>query len=327
MNAHAQPFPLHAAASRPSRLPRFAWGVLAYNIAVILWGGLVRATGSGAGCGEHWPLCNGTVIQHSPGVETLIELTHRVTSGVTLLAVVALVVWTFRVTARRHLARISAVAAAVFTLNEAFLGALIVLLGKVARDQSASRGVYLSLHLANTLLLVAALTLTAHFLSRREGFLRGAVRFRSLAPVLAGLGATILVGVSGSLAALGDTLFPAGSLGGALAADFSSTSEWMLRLRWLHPVLAGGAGIFLCWLVFRSLFGRSYGRHRSLALAVVGLLALQYGLGLADVLLLAPTWMQIVHLLGADLLWVALVVLAARICVQPAREPAPQTAA
>src|ERR1700731_1661796 len=106
-------------------LRRFAWGVLAYFIAVILWGGLVRATGSGAGCGEHWPLCNGTVLQHSPRVDTMIEFTHRITSGLSFFSAVGLMVWTLMGTARGHLARSASVAAVLFTLVEAILGALL----------------------------------------------------------------------------------------------------------------------------------------------------------------------------------------------------------
>ena len=68
-------------------LCRFSWAVLIFFVAVILWGALVRATGSGAGCGDHWPLCNGTVIQHSPRVDTIIEFTHRV-AAITGLSVV-----------------------------------------------------------------------------------------------------------------------------------------------------------------------------------------------------------------------------------------------
>ena len=293
---------------------RFSWAVLVYNVAVILWGSIVRATGSGAGCGEHWPLCNGTVIQHSPQIETIIELTHRAMSGVALVAMIALLIWTFASTAKRHLARTAVVAAAILTFNEALLGALLVLLGKVAHDQSASRAVYLSLHLANTLLLLAALTLTAHFLSRKVGFMRGSVDYRAMGVATAGMLATLFVGVSGSLAALGDTLFPAESLRTALAQDFSSKSAWLLRIRWIHPTMAFLAGAFICWLIFA---GAWKGRNRGLAMGVIGLLALQYALGFLDVTLLAPTWMQIVHLLGADMLWIALVVLTARICVVP----------
>jgi heme a synthase len=317
MNAHVLAVPVQAQNPASRNLRRFAWALLAYNIAVILWGGLVRATGSGAGCGEHWPLCNGVVVQHSPSVQTMIELTHRITSGITVLAMLLLLIWTFRGTVRKHIARVTAVVAAVLMLNEAFLGALIVILGKVARDQSPSRGVYLSFHLANTLMLVAALTLTAHFLSRRVGFLRGEVKYRSIALACLGLVATLAVGVSGSLAALGDSLYPSSSLQTALRQDFATTGTLLLRLRWMHPVLGLAAGFFLSWLIYRSVFQQGYWKNKNLALAVIGLLALQYSLGLADVMLLAPVWMQIVHLLGADLLWIALVVLTARLCVQP----------
>lgn len=307
--------PFSAAREGHSRgVQRFAWLVLIYNVAVILWGSIVRATGSGAGCGEHWPLCNGTVIQHSPQIETIIELTHRVTSGIALVAMLALLWWIFASTAKRHLARFFVVAAAILTFNEALLGALLVLLGKVAHDQSASRAVYLSLHLANTLLLLAALALTAHFLSRERGFMRGSVDYRSTGVASIGLLATLFVGVSGSLAALGDTLFPASSLSSALAADFSSKSAWLLRIRWLHPTMGFLAGAFICWLIFTSAWK---GRNRGLALGVISLLALQYALGFIDVALLAPTWMQIIHLLGADMLWIALVILSARLCIVP----------
>src|SRR6201996_6690830 len=98
-------------ASRPSILPRFAWAVLIYNVAVILWGAVVRATSSGAGCGDHWPLCNGVVVQTHPQLATLIELTHRMTAGITVIAVLALLVWVFRSTVNGHLARITVVAA------------------------------------------------------------------------------------------------------------------------------------------------------------------------------------------------------------------------
>ena len=166
-------------------------------------------------------------------------------------------------------------------------------------------------------MLVAALTLTAHFLSRRVGFLRGEVKYRSIALACLGLVATLAVGVSGSLAALGDSLYPSSSLQTALRQDFATTGTLLLRLRWMHPVLGLAAGFFLSWLIYRSVFQQGYWKNKNLALAVIGLLALQYSLGLADVMLLAPVWMQIVHLLGADLLWIALVVLTARLCVQP----------
>jgi heme a synthase len=317
----AQTLPASASA-KPRRarrevwLRRFAWGVLAYNIPVILWGAVVRATGSGAGCGDHWPLCNGVLIQTHPRLTTLIELSHRVTSGITVLAILALLVWTFLSTPRRHLARITAIAATVFVFNEALLGALLVLLRLTANNDSPERAFYLSLHLTNTLLLLAALALTAHFLSRRTAFLRGSIRFSYLGVGLFGLAATLTVGVTGTLAALGDTLFPASSLRTAFSLDFSRDSSWLIRLRVIHPLSALIAGLFISWLVIRAVFWGSRAVDRPLAVGVLLLLLLQYGLGVADVALLAPVWMQVLHLLGADLLWVTLVILAARVCVQ-----------
>ncbi len=295
-------------------LRRFAWGVTGYNVAVVLWGSVVRSTGSGAGCGEHWPLCGGTVVQHWRTAASVIEFAHRASSGLAVILLLALAAWTWSATPRRHLARVAVLAATVLTLNEALLGALIVLLGHTANDRSPSRGVYLSLHLANTLLLLAALALTAHFLARTNGRMRGGVEGRGLLPVLLGMGATLAVGVTGSLAALGDTLYPAGSLREAFAQDFSPHSSWLLRLRWVHPAASAVAAVFICGVLTAAL--RSP-RQRALGKVVAGLLLFQMVLGVADVLLLAPTWLQVTHLFGADLLWISLVVLSARLALVP----------
>jgi heme a synthase len=298
-------------------LRRFSWAVLAYFIAVILWGTLVRATGSGAGCGAHWPLCNGTVLQHSPRVDTIIEFTHRVTSGISLLSVVGLLVWAYVGTVRGHLARAFAVASVVFTLLEAVLGALLVKLGYTAQSQSPMRPAFLALHLANTLLLLAALTLTAHLLSRRKGFLRGTVRLVAPFGAVIAVFVVMVVGVTGSLAALGDTLFPASSLGLALAQDFSATSGWLVRWRWMHPTVAVFASIFLIWLLVRAASNKTHWNNRRLSALILVLLAVVYTLGVLDVVLLAPLWIQVAHLLAADTLWASLVVLTARLTLQP----------
>lgn len=304
--------------SLPSRaLRRFAWAVLVYFIAVILWGALVRATGSGAGCGDHWPLCNGTVLQHSPRADTMIEFTHRITSGISFFSALGLLVWVYKGTERGHLARAAAVASVAFTLVEAILGALLVKLGLTAQSQSPFRAPYLALHLANTLLLLAALTLTAHLLSRQHGYKRQEVIL--VAPVRTSLGILVLliVGVTGSLAALGDTLFPPHSLNSAFAQDFAAGSNWLVRWRWTHPTVAFLASIFLIWLLVRAAHRSAFWDNRSLSAIVLVLLAAQYILGVLDVFLLAPVWMQIAHLLGADALWAALVVLTARVTLQP----------
>lgn len=288
----------------------FAWAVVGYNVLVILWGALVRATGSGAGCGNHWPLCNGQVVLLSPRVDTIIEFPHRCMTGGAGFAVVGLLVWTFRRTVKGQASRVLAAVSMALLLNEALLGALLVKLGYVTTNQSVGRVVMLSVHLSNTLLLLGALTLTARLLGtgQRWGELwRGelGLRGRRAGWVILGLLATLEVGVSGSLAALGDTLFPAATLRGALAQDFAAGSPWLLRVRWMHPASAVVAAMFAVWILRTAAAARLEWRW------VGGLLGLQFVLGVVDVLLLAPAWMQLVHLLGADLYWIALVVLSA----------------
>jgi cytochrome c oxidase assembly protein subunit 15 len=127
----------------------------------------------------------------------------------------------------------------------------------------------------------------------------------------------IVVGVTGSLAALGDTLFPATSLGLALAQDFSPAGGWLVRWRWMHPAVAFVASIFLVWLLVRAARRTAHGDNGVLSALVLLLLAAVYLLGLLDVVLLAPLWVQVAHLLCADALWVSLVVLTARLTLVP----------
>ncbi|MGA3131661.1 MAG: COX15/CtaA family protein [Terracidiphilus sp.] len=303
-------------------LQRFAWSVLAFFIATILWGAVVRATGSGAGCGDNWPLCNGTVMQQSPTLHTMIEFSHRVSAGaIDSILVLALAVWTWRRTGAGHLARWAIVTAIFLTVTEGALGAVLVKMGLTAQSRSPLRAPVEALHFSNTLLLLAALTLTAHFLGRHAGFLRGKVRIAAPFVGIASVVLVLVVGVTGSLAALGDTLFPPSSLGAALAQDFSSASEWLVRWRWTHPTVAFLASVFLIWLLVRAARQCSHrGSHwdnRALSALVLILLALQYVLGILDVAFLAPLWLQIAHLLGADILWSAIVVLAARLTIEP----------
>jgi cytochrome c oxidase assembly protein subunit 15 len=313
-----------AAVSITSKTPspalrRFAWGVLAY---FILWGTVVRATGSGAGCGDHWPLCNGTVLQQSPTMQTMIEFAHRITAALDMIFVLGLFVWTWRKTVNHHLARYAAGAAIFFTLTEGALGALLVKLGLTAQSRSPLRAPMLALHLSNTLLLVTALAMAAHFLARRTGFRWRDVRMSAPIGTTVGMLAVMAVGVTGSMAALGDTLFPATSLTDSIHQDFSEQSSWLLRWRWTHPTMAILASVFLIWLLIRAARRgtASWGAwdNRKVASLVLALLAAEYLLGAMDVWLLAPVWMQVFHLLGADVLWSTLVVLTARLTLQPA---------
>ncbi len=284
------------------RLARFAWFVLAYNIAVILFGAVVRATGSGAGCGSNWPTCRGGVVPLSGTAETAIEFTHRATSGLALVLVFVLAVRVFRNRPSGDPARLAVVAAAVFVVGEALIGAALVLFEWVADDESTGRAVSITLHLVNTLLLVGALTVTAWVLGGgRLPHRPLPSRERRLLSIAAG--GLVVVGAAGAITALGDTLFPAESLLEGIRDDFTGT--FLVRLRWIHPVVAVAVSLYLLWLRnHMELADRRIGM--GLTTLVVGQLAL----GAINVALLAPVWMQITHLLVADVLWVVFVLFA-----------------
>jgi heme A synthase len=291
------------------RLARFAWIVLAYTLAVIVWGAYVRASGSGAGCGSHWPLCNGGVVPLSPSVETIIEYSHRLTSGLALMAVVALLVWVRRACAPGHPARLGAALSVFFMLTEAAVGAGIVLFEYVADNESMARALFMGVHLMNTFLLIAAISLTAWWLTGGAPLRVREVGGR-VAIVAAGCLALLLVGSSGAIAALGDTLFPSSSLSDALRADLSPTSHLLIRLRLLHPAIAVGAAVLM--LGIAPGLGRAGGdRGARAARAVTGLTLVQLALGLLNVYLLAPVWLQLAHLLMADAIWIAFILLSA----------------
>lgn len=304
-----------------SKLRRFAWGVLAYNLLVIAWGAYVRASGSGAGCGRHWPLCNGELVPRAESAKMVVEASHRVSAGLAMIAVIALMIWTLRVVPRGHRARRASIFSTVFICSEALIGAALVLFELVAKDESMKRGLSMVLHLGNTFFLLASLTITAWTLVRDEaGPARDAFSepaSLSMPPpsaalrgaVLLALGGVLVLGCSGAIAALGDTLFPATSLRAGIAMDLSPLAHVFLRLRVLHPflALAAGAVVFVTASVARV--SRPLPRVRTLSRAVTLIFAVQFGIGLANVTLLAPIGMQIVHLLMADATWIALVLM------------------
>jgi len=311
-----------SASSRRFRV--FSWMVLVYTLGVVLWGAFVRATGSGAGCGDHWPVCNGEVIPREPSVQTLIEYGHRVTSGLALVLAVVLCVWGVRAHAKGQPVRQAAVASLVFMLTEAAVGAGLVLFQYVATNVSLARAVWMAAHLINTFLLVGAMALTSWWAA--GGRERLVLRGQGLVGWLLGgsVVGLLVLGVSGAIAALGDTLFPATSLAEGLRQDVSPTAHVLLRLRVLHPVIAVGVGALV--VVVSSVVARL--RPSPEVRRGVWQLGTLYGVqlltGLVNLVLLAPVWMQLVHLLLADLVWIVLLRLcAAGLAVDAPREEAP----
>jgi heme A synthase len=297
-----------------SKLGRFAWGVLGYNVAVILWGAYVRATGSGAGCGGHWPLCNGEVLPRVRNVATLIEFSHRITSGLALVAVVALAWWVWRARPAGDPARKAAGFSVLFILTEAAVGAGLVLFELVADNASFARALFMAVHLMNTFALVASLTLTAWWTTGGAPVRLRGKPFATVALLGAAFG-LLLVGTSGAVAALGDTLYPARTLADALAADLSPTSHLLIRLRFLHPAVAIVVAFALIALV-RPLRAGLTGRGRTAGTLVIAFAVAQLAAGGLNVMLLAPVWMQMVHLLVADLLWISFVAFGAGVAAR-----------
>ena len=288
------------------RFTSFAWTVLAANLAVILWGAYVRATGSGAGCGSNWPDCNGEIIPRAPSAATLIEFTHRAMSGIALAMVVALAVWAWRSFAPGHPARRGAILALLFLFGEAAIGAGIVLFELVAENESMARALFMAVHLGNTFLLLAALTLTAYWAGGGPPVaLKGQGKRPRLA--LLAVAAALLIGVSGAVAALGDTLFPASSLGEALRQDFSPTSHLLIQLRASHPLIAVLASLWLLYFIGIVRKDPERPAAKRWANLLNLMIFVQLTVGAANIVLLAPVWMQLLHLLLADLLWILLV--------------------
>jgi len=286
---------------------RFAWIVLAYNLAVILWGAYVRASFSGDGCGAHWPTCAGQFLPTQMGTPKLIEFTHRMMTSLDSLATIGLVIWAFLAFPRKHAVRRYSVLATIFLLIEALLGAGLVLFRYVAHDLSAGRAWYLSLHLTNTMLMMGAYTITAWLASHEQN----AINLWNISVKLRiAVLTTFAVSITGAIAALGDTLFPATSLANGVSQDFASGSSILLRLRLLHPAVAILSAVYLLWAAVAAMQRRPENNPlRKAGARVASMVMVQVLAGFANIYLLAPIWMQLLHLLLGDVVWITVVLL------------------
>lgn len=291
---------------------RFAWAVLFVNMLVVLWGAFVRATGSGAGCGAHWPLCNGEVIPRAQQIETIIEFSHRLSSGLALILVVILFVWAWKISTKQHPVRLGASLSLFFIITEALVGAALVLFKWVAQDASTGRVISIAVHLVNTFFLLASITLTAWWASGGS-----AVQIKGngkkswvLIPALVGV---LLIGITGAITALGDTLFPVSSLAEGIRQDFLDTAHILIRLRIWHPIIAVMVASYtglVCYWEWKSNQDPWIKRFSAI---LGGLFILQLCAGLLNIFLLAPVWMQLIHLLLAELVWITLILLTASV--------------
>ncbi|MEI9954608.1 MAG: COX15/CtaA family protein [Pseudomonadota bacterium] len=294
------------------RFARFARALIGYTLAVILFGAGVRITDSGAGCGQHWPTCNGEVLHLPKSLHTLIELTHRLTSGLSMLAILGLLIGAFRLYPRGHVVRASAVFSFVMILIEALIGMLIVLMRWVVHDASFGRIFALPLHLVSTALLTAALTWCAYFASVPDAKPSPLPRAARTLILLAGLG-ILLVSATGAVTALGDTVYPvhASGLAARLQEDQGLNAHILQRMRGIHPFLAVGVAAFVAYAAALLPGYRPSQGARRASIALAGCVVLQVCAGVVNIWLSAPGPLQVVHLLLANFVWISLILLAA----------------
>jgi cytochrome c oxidase assembly protein subunit 15 len=305
--------------------PKFAWGVLGYNFLVILWGAWVRISGSGAGCGEHWPSCNGEVIPNAPSYATFIEFTHRLTSGLSLVLTVLLLIGAYLYYPKQSLTRKNALAAMGFLLSEAGLGAALVIFSLVNKNDSVARAVVITLHLVNTMALIAFGAITAWSSNKKQASVD--LQKPELLWLWVALAGVLFTCMAGAVTALGDTLFPVDlydsrDLLTRLGEDVSTASHFLIRLRALHPIVAVCAGLILLWVCARWRDDDTDNPRASVfAWLVSGLVLAQMLAGILNIALAAPGWMQLIHLLLADTLWVSLILLIVEVASsEPARK-------
>ena len=308
-----------------SGFARYAWITLGWNLLVILWGVFLRASKSGDGCGQHWVTCQGEFIPSAPELKTVIEFSHRITSSLAGIAIIALLVWA--ITRWRRIkdqpsksAMWAAAGSFIFVVIEGLLGRSLVLTGNTALNLTPERPFWMAGHLINTFILLAFLTLTA-FYGSGGAKLRWNAAGKYKAAIISGVVAMFVVGITGSVAALANMIFPSGTLAEGFAADLSPTSNMLVRLRLMHPITAIAAGVVLIFIA--GWLGKEAGAGTKAKWwsSVVSLLVLgQLVFGAATLLMLAPIVMQLGHLFLVDAIWISFVIMAANFLAKDGSE-------
>lgn len=287
-----------------SKFATFAWFVLIYNLAAVAWGVFVRASKSGDGGGAQWPLLD---LSHQPmngEIARWIEGSHRLSTSLCGVFAIALVWMAFRHFSKGHQARLFSVAALTFTLIEGAIGAVLVLFKLVAENDSGARVGVMSFHVISTMLLVSSIALAA-----MSAIGRGRIEFRGNASIIplgvVGILSMMALAVSGAVAALSHTLMPVQNV---LLAAAQPESHWMIRLQPLHPYISVAAGMYVCLMAGLLANLRPNALVRKASRIMVVTFGGQLLMGLVNVQLGAPIWMQMVHLVLGDVLFISMIV-------------------
>jgi heme A synthase len=307
--------------ARPSAgFRRLAVATAVVTYLLIIWGGIVRVTGSGNGCGtsDQWPLCHGSLLP-AWQINTLIEFTHRWIASVCTILVVALTVatWVWHRHQRKILAGTS-VAAGLFVVQ--------IALGALAVEFNLPGGVVM-IHLANALLLFAVLIYVAVVACTvntraRSPSLSGALAPSVTRPVVITVVATYLLALSGAFVVergVGSacTSWPLCGSGFSLPAGQPATINVAHRVIALIVVILLGA--------LMAMIGRRRSGDRGVRFGVMAvnlLLVLQVAAGALVVLLVLPAWARGLHIALASLLW-GTVVFVAVLSRRPEAAPVP----
>jgi protoheme IX farnesyltransferase len=284
----------------------YALIVLMYTLATVAWGAIVRATGSGAGCGNHWPFCDGHVLPVFNSYQRIFEFAHRASTGLILPLSIGLVVWARKVFPAGSMGRKASYGVFAMTIVEALIGMVLVLAGWVNTNPSAARAYAMGTHVVSTFILM--------------GFLVAAIQAgRGVPPItLKGQGAvgwmlgacvtcTAMLGISGAISALGHQLWPSKDV---LKAAAAANAPWMVRLQPMHPFLATSIALLTILTVGLLLHLRPTNEVRRASRYVAGAFGAEMCLGVINIWLNAPVWMQAAHLVVADLTFASLIVLA-----------------
>jgi len=290
-----------------TRFRRLAWAAAASTYLLIVLGAIVRITGSGLGCGDHWPLCNGHLFPPLDDIGTVIEWSHRLVAALVSILVAALAGYASwlrtgaRSTERDVPGQMAYVALGLLVLQIA-LGAITVKLELPPWS--------VVLHLGTAMLLLATLLIAA----------TGRVRAQRAAPLpVAVLVLAFVTVLFGALTA---------NLGAAAACHgfpLCNGQVWITAgplalIQWIHRLLAYSLAIAaLVWAVRAPQRGPK---------VVLGLVVLQIGIGAAIVLLGLPSGLRAAHVAVGAAVWAGAVLVALawpQNDTAPERFPGPRT--
>lgn len=301
------PLPSKGTTMTISTLKKWTQLLLFYTLLVILWGAWVRISHSGDGCGKSWPLCGGQLIPGEVPKKTWVEYFHRATSGIFGIYVFILFLVSKRLLQKGTLTARLMSATLFFTITEALLGAKLVLFGLVSDNDSYLRVFAMGLHQINSLLLMGTVFLLTMSLSSLEKNQEPRQLFTKKWHHKLFTGLFILVAVFGAWAALASTLFPSEALWEGLQKDFSADSHYLIRGRFLHPLLAvligGGLGFYYHLKAMNTEAStRLHKVYRQTSIVFLGAVLF----GAMTLMLLSPVWMKLCHLAIAHLAWMSL---------------------